>query len=190
MTAVSTYQTAAAEVYLDRLRDESRGRVTFRDSLANITTLLVADALATLADPAHVLFIPIIRGGLGMVDGALAAAPSATVGHIGVYRDPTTHDVVEYYSKIPEIDGATAILLDPMLATGGTAFAAAGSLAAAGYSRVHVATVIASSSAIELLSSVTSVAHIFTCAVDDEEPGVGVLSNGLGDAGTRLYGTP
>jgi uracil phosphoribosyltransferase len=190
VTTVSIHQTAASEVYLDRLRDESRGRVTFRDSLGNITTLLVADALATLGDPAGVLLVPIIRGGLGMVDGALAAAPSATVGHIGVYRDPTTHDVVEYYSKIPELPGAPAVLLDPMLATGGTVFAAAGSLAAAGYDEVHVATVIASNTAIELLSGVSAVRHIFTCAVDDGEPEVGALSNGLGDAGARLYGTP
>ena len=190
MTKVSLLDTAATRVYLDRLKDESRGRTTFRDSLSNVTTLLVAEALTNLEDPADVLLVPIIRGGLGMVDGALAAAPNATVGHIGVYRDPTTKDVVEYYSKLPQMVGATAVLLDPMLATGGTVFAAAGSLVAAGYNEVHVATVIASTTAVELLSQHSGVGTIFTCALDSGEPEVGVLSKGLGDAGARLYGTP
>lgn len=190
MTTLSVLETVATRTYLDRLRDESRGRATFRESLDNITTLLVADALARLGDAEEVLFVPLLRGGLGMVEGALVASPNASVGHIGVYRDPTTHDVVEYYSKLPGLDGATVIVLDPMVATGGTAFAAASSLAGAGYATVHVATVIVSAAAVGLLDQHGGIGTIFTCAVDDDEPDVGSLPNGLGDAGARLYGTP
>lgn len=190
MTTLSTLETAATAVYLARLKDESRGRATFRDSLANMTTLLIADALAQLGDPEEVVFVPLLRGGLGMDDGALVASPNAAVGHIGVYRDPTSHDVVEYYSKVPRVDGAAVFILDPMIASGGTAFAAASSLASVGYERVHIATVVASTTAVDLLSQQDVVGTIFTCAVDEGEPGVGSLPDGLGDAGARLYGTP
>jgi uracil phosphoribosyltransferase len=189
LAITTTLQTVATRHYLSQLMDTGRGRATFRDALTHITTLLVAHALARLDDPEDVVFVPIIRGGLGMVDGALAAAPQAAVGHVGIYRDKVTRDVIEYYSRIPAHNGQTAVVLDPMVATGGTALAAAEAVEAAGYARIAVATVIAATEGCALLAEVPAVTDVFACEPDRAEPAVGALRNGLGDAGARLYGT-
>lgn len=189
MATVHQLRTAATAHYLGQLTDPGRGRATFRDALAHITTLLVADALRTLGDPAEVTFVPVIRGGLGMVDGALAAAPFGAVGHVGIYRDKVTQDVVEYYSRLPQAGNSHAIILDPMVASGGTVHAAVEVVVAAGYAQVAVATVVAARQGCDLLEQAPRLRAVFTCEVDEEMPEVGVLRNGLGDAGARLYGT-
>jgi uracil phosphoribosyltransferase len=185
----TTLRTAAALHYLEQLKDPTRGRATFRDALANVTTLLVAHALAVLDDPEEVVFVPVIRGGLGMVDGALAASPGAAVGHVGIYRDKVTGDIIEYYSRLPDHRDAIAVVLDPMVASGGTIVAAAEVVEQAGYRRICIASVVASAAGLEVLSDVPAVSDVVVVEVDDDPPGVGVLRNGLGDAGARLYGT-
>ncbi|WP_370328083.1 uracil phosphoribosyltransferase [Euzebya sp.] len=190
MATISTLRSAAVRHYLDQLKDTGRGRATFRDALGNITTLLVAHALAELGDPDDVVFVPIIRGGLGMVEGALAASPGAAVGHVGIYRDRTSRDVIEYYSRVPAAEGQVAIVLDPMMASGGTMLAAVEAVESAGYSAVAVATVVAARQGCDLLAEeAPALTHLFTCEIDDHPPEVGALRNGLGDAGARLYGT-
>ncbi|MEE8599586.1 uracil phosphoribosyltransferase [Euzebya tangerina] len=189
MASTSVYSTASTAHYLDQLKDTSRGRATFRDALFGITTLLVSHALHTLEDPAEIVLVPIIRGGLGMVDGALAASPGATVGHVGIYRDRTTGDIIEYYSRVPDFSGQTAIILDPMVASGGTALGAADVLASAGYESICVATVVASEAGCGVLDELPAISHVFVCEIDAEPPEIGTLRNGLGDAGARLYGT-
>ncbi len=189
MATVHQLRTTATGHYLAQLTDTSRGRATFRDALAHITTLLVADGLRSLGDPAEVTFVPIIRGGLGMVDGALAAAPHAAVGHVGIYRDKTSQDIVEYYSRLPRVEGSQAIILDPMVASGGTMHAAVEAVEAAGFARIAVATVVAARLGCDLLEQAPALDAVFTCEIDESEPEVGVLRNGLGDAGARLYGT-
>lgn len=189
MTSLDVLSTTTTRHYLSQLLDTGRGRATFRDALAHITTQLVTRALWLLGDPGDVTFVPIIRGGLGMVDGALAAAPHASVGHVGIYRDKTTRDVVEYYSRLPRPDGGPAIVLDPMVASGGTMHAAVDIVASAGFTSIAVATVVTAQAGLELLGGTDGLDHVVTCAIDDDEPTVGVLANGLGDAGARLYGT-
>jgi uracil phosphoribosyltransferase len=134
--------------------------------------------------------VPILRAGLGLVEGVLRLVPSARVGHIGLYRDHDTLTPVDYYFKIPG-DAAERdfILLDPMLATGGSAVSAVDSLKRAGATRVRFLCLVAAPEGIRRLVAAHPDVQIYTASLDRELNEQGYILPGLGDAGDRLFGT-
>lgn len=134
--------------------------------------------------------VPILRAGLGMVDGFLSIVPVARVGHIGLYRDPETHLPVEYYFKMPpDITERTVILLDPMLATGGSASAAIDCLKARGCTDIMLMNLVAAPEGIEKVQKNHPDVNIYVAAVDEKLNDHCYILPGLGDAGDRLFGT-
>ena len=134
--------------------------------------------------------VPILRAGLGMVNGILALVPSAKVGHIGLYRDKTTHEPHEYYCKLPTpIELRTIVVTDPMLATGGSATAAITMLKEKGAKKIHFMCIIASPEGIEKMHEVHPDVDVFVGALDDHLNEHGYIVPGLGDAGDRIFGT-
>ncbi len=134
--------------------------------------------------------VPILRAGLGMVDGMLAMIPAAKVGHIGLYRDPETLAPVEYYSKLPEDCGEREVyVVDPMLATGGSAIAAIQMLKDKGVKHLHFLCIIAAPEGMEALKEAHPDVDIIIGALDDHLNENGYIVPGLGDAGDRIFGT-
>jgi uracil phosphoribosyltransferase len=134
--------------------------------------------------------VPILRAGLGMVDGVVRLIPSARVGHIGLFRDHDTLQPVDYYFKIPpEPEARDFILLDPMLATGGSASAATSSLKRSGATRVRFVCLVAAPEGVQRMLNDHPDVHVFTASLDRELNDVGYILPGLGDAGDRLFGT-
>lgn len=137
-----------------------------------------------------VAVIPILRAGLGMVDGILELIPAAKVGHIGLYRDPETLEPVEYYCKLPEDIGERDILIvDPMLATGGSAAAAVQFLRERGAKEINLLVLIAAPEGIKEVVECCDDVQIYVAAVDSHLNDHGYIVPGLGDAGDRLFGT-
>jgi uracil phosphoribosyltransferase len=134
--------------------------------------------------------VPILRAGLGMVDGILKLVPSARVGHIGLYRDHATLEPVDYYFKVPS-DAAERdfLLLDPMLATGGSAVAAINSLKRAGAQRIRFLCIVAAPVGVQRVRTAHPDTPIICAALDRELNAQGYILPGLGDAGDRLFGT-
>lgn len=134
--------------------------------------------------------IPILRAGLGMVDGVLELVPNAKVGHVGLYRDPETHLPVEYYCKLPsDIEKRQVIVVDPMLATGGSASAAIDFIKARGGKNIHFMCLIAAPEGIDVLQKAHPDVDIFVASKDSHLNEHKYIVPGLGDAGDRLYGT-
>ena len=134
--------------------------------------------------------VPILRAGLGMVDGILALVPVAKVGHIGLYRDETTHQPVEYYCKLPEdICDRLVIVTDPMLATGGSAADAITMLKKRGCNNIRLMCLVAVPEGIKKVQDTHPDVDIYVAAVDDHLNEHGYIVPGLGDAGDRLFGT-
>lgn len=134
--------------------------------------------------------VPILRAGLGMVEGMLSLMPSARVGHIGMYREHDTLEPVDYYFKIPLAAGnRDFILLDPMLATGGSAVAAVDSLKKNGATRVRLVCIVAAPEGVQRMLDAHPDVQVFTAALDRELNEHGYILPGLGDAGDRLFGT-
>ncbi|NLD11775.1 MAG: uracil phosphoribosyltransferase [Clostridiales bacterium] len=137
-----------------------------------------------------IAIIPILRAGLGFVDGMLALVPNAKVGHVGLYRDPETHEPVEYYCKLPkDIEKRRIFVVDPMLATGGSAVAAIDFIKKRGGSHITFMCLIAAPEGIEALQKAHPDIDIFIAAKDDHLNDDAYIVPGLGDAGDRLYGT-
>lgn len=134
--------------------------------------------------------VPILRAGLGMVEGMLELVPAARVGHLGMYRDETTHEPVEYFAKMPaDIDQRECIVVDPMLATGGSAIAAVSYLRKAGVKTIKLAVLVASPEGLEAVLGADPDVRVFTCAIDRELDERAYILPGLGDAGDRIFGT-
>ena len=134
--------------------------------------------------------VPILRAGLGMVEGVLRLIPSARVGHIGLFRDHDTLQPVDYYFKIPpEPEARDFILLDPMLATGGSASAAAASLKRSGATRVRFVCLVAAPEGVQRMLDDHPDVHVYAASLDRELNELGYILPGLGDAGDRLFGT-
>ena len=137
-----------------------------------------------------IAIVPILRAGLGFVDGMLALVPNAKVGHIGLYRDPNTHEPVEYYCKLPvDIDKRKIFVVDPMLATGGIAAAAIDFIKQRGGKDIVFMCLIASPEGIEALQKAHPDVDIYIAAKDEKLNENAYIVPGLGDAGDRLYGT-
>lgn len=134
--------------------------------------------------------VPILRAGLGMVDGVLTVIPAAKVGHIGLYRDPETLKPVEYYCKLPsDCAEREVFVVDPMLATGGSATAAIQMLKEKGVKHIHFMCIIAAPEGIEKMQEVHPDVDIYIGAKDDHLNNHGYIVPGLGDAGDRIFGT-
>jgi uracil phosphoribosyltransferase len=134
--------------------------------------------------------VPILRAGLGMVDGVVRLMPGVRVGHIGLYRDHDTLQPVDYYFKIPaEAEARDFLVLDPMLATGGSASAAVASLKRHGAKRVRMLCMVAAPEGVQRMLDDHPDVHVYTAALDRELNDHGYILPGLGDAGDRLFGT-
>ena len=137
-----------------------------------------------------IAIIPILRAGLGFVDGMLELVPNAKVGHVGVYRDPDTHEPVEYYCKLPkDIEKRQIFVVDPMLATGGSAVAAIDFIKQRGGTNITFMCLIAAPEGIEALQKAHPDVDIYIAAKDERLNENAYIVPGLGDAGDRLYGT-
>jgi uracil phosphoribosyltransferase len=136
------------------------------------------------------VFAPILRSGMGMLDGMLELAPAARVAHVGLYREPTTLEVVEYYFRAPvDLADRPVIVIDPMLATGNTAIAAVDRLKEAGARDIRMTCLLASPEGISKFQGHHPGVRLWTAAVDERLNDHGYILPGLGDAGDRMYGT-
>ena len=134
--------------------------------------------------------VPILRAGLGMVDGILTLVPNAKVGHIGLYRDPETHMPVEYYCKLPvDADQRTLIVVDPMLATGGSAVAAIQFLKDRGCKDIKLMNLLAAPEGVKAVTDAHPDVDVYIAALDEKLNDHAYIVPGLGDAGDRLFGT-
>lgn len=134
--------------------------------------------------------VPILRAGLGMVDGLLRLVPVARVGHIGLYRDPESHEPVEYYCKMPpDIDKRTVIIVDPMLATGGSAADAITMVKARGARSIRLMCLVAAPEGVKRVQEAHPDVDIYCAALDEELNDHAYIVPGLGDAGDRIFGT-
>ena len=137
-----------------------------------------------------VAIIPILRAGLGFVDGMLEIIPNAKIGHVGLYRDPVTHEPVEYYCKLPEdIDKRRVIIVDPMLATGGSAVAACDFVKSKGAKDISLMFLIAAPEGIDALTKAHPDVDIYIAAKDEKLNENAYIVPGRGDAGDRIFGT-
>lgn len=193
---------------LSILRDVSTGTKEFRDLVNEIATLMVYDATRDLPlsdkkveTPCGIAeckviagrklaFVPILRAGLGMVSGALELVPAARVGHIGLYRDEETLQPVEYYCKLPkDIEQRDVFVLDPMLATGGSAVDAISQIKMRNPRSVKFLCIIAAPEGLEALKKAHPDVDIFCAGLDKNLNENGYIVPGLGDAGDRIFGT-
>ena len=193
---------------LSILRDEATGSKQFRELVKELAMLEAYEATrdfqlaeSTVKTPItetttyvlagkKVAVIPILRAGLGMVEGILELIPAARVGHVGLYRDPETLEPVSYYCKLPEdIAERDVLIVDPMLATGGSASAAVQFLRERGARHINLLVVIAAPEGIEEVLEQCDDIKIYTCAIDSHLNDHGYIVPGLGDAGDRLFGT-
>ncbi|MBQ3794480.1 MAG: uracil phosphoribosyltransferase [Lachnospiraceae bacterium] len=190
------------------IRRTDTGTKDFRETISEIAMLLTYEATRDIAlqdveietpickatvkeiKGKKMAIIPILRAGLGMVDGVLNMIPAAKVGHIGLFRDPETHEPVEYYCKLPaECDKREVFVVDPMLATGGSASAAIKMLKDRGCKKIHFLCIIAAPEGIERLSKDHPDIDIYVGAVDEKLNENAYIVPGLGDAGDRIFGT-
>ena len=190
------------------LRDKRTSKKTFRALLDEIAMLMGYEVTKNLpVQPFEVdtplermtgevvsgkklTLVPILRAGLGMVEGVLRLMPSVRVGHIGLYREHDTLQPVDYYFKIPpDPQERDFIVLDPMLATGGSAIAAIASLKAQGAQSIRFMCLVAAPEGVQRMLDAHPDVHIFTAALDRELNELGYILPGLGDAGDRLFGT-
>jgi uracil phosphoribosyltransferase len=193
---------------LTHMRDKTTSTNGFRQLLREIATLLCYEvtrdlSLATIhietpmmATQAQVLagkklvFAPILRAGMGFLEGMLDLVPSARVAHIGLYRDPKSLTAVEYYFKAPsDLSERLVIVVDPMLATGNTAVAAVDRLKELGASELRYVCLLATPVGLANLHRHHPEVHVWTAAIDEQLNDHGYILPGLGDAGDRLYGT-
>lgn len=150
----------------------------------------VATAECCAIEGKKVAVVPILRAGLGMVEGILELVPAARVGHIGLFRDPETHEPHTYYCKLPsDVDQRTCLLVDPMLATGGSAVAAIKYLREAGVKDIRLLCVIAAPEGVSRVLESDPDVQIYVAAVDECLDERAYIVPGLGDAGDRIFGT-
>lgn len=190
------------------LRDKSTGMKEFRELVEEITTMMTYESMRDVelvpvqvetpletvtqykVPDESIAIVPILRAGLGMVNGVHKVFPTARVGHIGMYRNEETLQPQEYYCKLPDgIESKRVIVLDPMLATGGSACAAIELLKSKGCTDIRQMSIIAAPEGVEKLAKAHPDVKIFVACVDRCLNSNGYILPGLGDAGDRLFGT-
>ena len=190
------------------LRDERTGTREFRTVISEIAAIMCYEATRDMAtrdievktpvgvahcktlDGKKVAIVPILRAGLGMVDGMLSMLPSAKVGHIGLYRDPETLSPVTYYCKMPpDISEREVIIVDPMLATGGSASAAITFIKGYGCKNIKLMNIIGCPEGVEVIQRDHPDVDLYVAAVDERLNENKYIVPGLGDAGDRIFGT-
>ncbi|MBO5547264.1 uracil phosphoribosyltransferase [Methanomassiliicoccales archaeon LGM-RCC1] len=190
------------------LRDVNTGHKDFRDLITEIATLMVYESFRdvptmeievqtplekckqTVVKDDCIAVIPILRAGLGMVEGILNIFPSAKVGHIGLYRDEETHQPIEYYCKLPDrIEEKVVIVTDPMLATGGSASEAITMLKKHGCKKIKLLSIIAAPTGAERVHKDHPDVEVYISTMDRELNENAYILPGLGDAGDRIFGT-
>ena len=193
---------------ISMLRNKNTGTNEFRKLIEEIAMLMGYEALSDLPledveieTPIEtcmtpmiagkkLAIVPVLRAGLGMVSGITALTPSAKIGHIGLYRDEVTHEPHEYYCKMPkDIDQRICLVVDPMLATGGSAEMAISYLRERGVRDIRMLCIVAAPEGLKSLTEKDPDVHIYTCAIDDHLNEAAYIVPGLGDAGDRIYGT-
>ncbi len=193
---------------LTLLRDKNTGSKEFRELVSEIAMLMCYEATRSLplkeveietpicvaktkvVSGKKLAFVPILRAGIGMVDGVLKLVPAAKVGHIGLYRDPETKMPVEYYCKLPnDVAMREVIVLDPMLATGGSAVDAINKIKERGVTNIKFMCIIAAPEGLAALQKAHPDVEIYAAALDDGLHENAYIVPGLGDAGDRIFGT-
>jgi len=192
---------------LTRMRDRTTDNETFRRLLEELTAFMVYEITrgyplrdVEISTPLErmtgrildvpVVLVPILRAGTGMLGGVLNLIPTAKVGHIGLYRDPETLRPIEYYCKLPpELPRARVILVDPMLATGGSAVAAADIIKREGGCHIQFLCLVAAPEGVAAFSAAHPDVPIYSAAIDRRLNEKGYILPGLGDAGDRIFGT-
>jgi uracil phosphoribosyltransferase len=190
------------------MRDKNTGTKDFKKILTEISTLMGYELTRDLPltdieietpicrmtgkeiSGKKIAIVPVLRAGLGMVEGLLSLVPVAKVGHIGLYRDPETHLPIEYYCKLPpDIEQRTVILCDPMLATGGSASAAITMIKKRGVKSIKLLNLVAAPEGVARVQEDHPDVDIYVAALDDHLNEHAYIVPGLGDAGDRIFGT-
>ena len=193
---------------LSILRDKNTGTKEFREVAGEIATIMCYEATRDAIlkeietetpitktkvkrlDENQYAFVPILRAGLSMVDGVLNMIPNAKIGHIGMYRNEETLEPVPYYFKVPkDIENREVILLDPMLATGGSAVDAIAQIKKSGVTKIKFLAIIAAPEGIERVEKEHPDVQVYCATVDEKLNENGYIIPGLGDAGDRIFGT-
>jgi len=193
---------------LSFIRDKNTGTKEFRDIISEIAMLMCYEATRDLELEAvevetplcrtsakmlagrKLCLAPILRAGLGMVEGILSLIPSAKVGHVGIYRDTQTHKPVEYFCKMPsDVNERDVLVLDPMLATGGSAIDAVSMVKAKGVTSIKFMCIIAAPEGLKALQTEHPDVQIYCAALDERLNSDKYIVPGLGDAGDRIFGT-
>ena len=208
MSQVTVFTHPMIQHKISKLRDENTGTNEFRKLIEEIAMLMGYEALRDLPledvkvkTPIEecmtpmlagrkLAIVPILRAGLGMVNGILALVPSAKIGHIGLYRDEETHEPHEYYCKLPDpIEERTIVVVDPMLATGGSACAALDFIKQHGGKNIKFMSIIAAPEGLERLTKAHPDVQVYVGHLDRELNENAYICPGLGDAGDRIFGT-
>lgn len=192
---------------LSIMRDKNTNTIVFKENLDEIAMLMayeVTKDLPLVEYPIEtpicktvgkklakqIILVPILRAGIGLVDGFRRIIPSAKVGHIGLQRDEETLQPIEYYAKFPKgIEDAIVIVVDPMLATGGSASATITSLKKRGAKNIHLVCLLAAPEGVAIIEKEHPDVNLTLAALDDKLNSKGYIVPGLGDAGDRLFGT-
>ena len=209
MSNVHVFDHPLIQHKLSILRDKNTGSKAFRELVSEIAMLMCYEATRDLpledvevetplavAKCRHIAgkklaIVPILRAGLGMVDGVLDLIPAARVGHLGMYRNEETHEPVPYYDKMPEdIANRTVLVVDPMLASGGSIISAVTYLRSRGVTgEIKLMVLVAAQEGIDAVLAADDNVHIYTCAIDEGLNSAAYIVPGLGDAGDRIFGT-
>lgn len=197
------------DVKLAIMRDEKTKSKEFRESLDEIGSLMCYEVFKdigtheteeTYMTPTgselnriklnyKIVLAPILRAGIGMVDGVRNMIPTARIGHIGMYRDEETLEPHEYYFKLPKVENPLVVVVDPMLATGGSAIAAINAIKARGYNHVRLMCLVGCPEGVEAVSKAHPDVDIYLASIDSHLNEHGYIIPGLGDAGDRIFGT-
>lgn len=197
------------DVKLSIMRDEKTKSKEFRENLNEIASFMCFEVFKDLrtydADETYmtptgvelhkkkleskIIIAPILRAGIGLCDGVKNMVPTARIGHIGMYRNEETLQPVEYYFKLPVVENPLVVIVDPMLATGGSAIAAIDACKKRGYNNIRLMCLVGVPEGVKAVEAAHPDVHIYLAALDEKLNDVGYILPGLGDAGDRIFGT-
>ena len=197
------------DVKLSIMRDENTSTKEFRESINEIASFMCFEVFKDLkTHKSHetyqtptgytlnrvklddkIIIVPILRAGIGLCDGIKNMIPTARIGHIGMYRNEETLEPVEYYFKLPEVENPLVLIVDPMLATGGSAVAAITACKKRGYKNIRLMCLVGVPQGVEAVEKAHPDVHIYLASLDEKLNEKGYIIPGLGDAGDRIFGT-